>query len=73
MLSTEILFQDFLSFYGIKSFSNTYPTCTSSLCINPPYNIQSPIQALQAQMLSIKEVETQKNFLFIFWKVQWFL
>lgn len=28
------------------------------LCVNPPSNIQSPIQALWAQMLSVKEVET---------------
>ena len=61
MLSTEILFQDFLNFYGIKSFSNTYPTCTSSLCINPPSNIQSPIHALQAQMLSIPWNSTGQN------------
>lgn len=37
------------------------------LCVNPPSNIQSPTQALRAQMLSIKEVETKKkNSLFIF-------
>ena len=37
------------------------------LCVNPPSNIQSPIQELRAQMLSIKEVETTtKNSLFIF-------
>lgn len=33
------------------------------LCVNPPSNIQSPTQALRAQMLSIKEVETKKKFL----------
>lgn len=50
MLNTEILFQDCLSklVIKLKAFQIVPPHTHLHSCINPPSNIQRPIQALGA-------------------------